>query len=183
MTHHPARRYGCLALVAKGLIWASPALAENTVSSFEKQLAQRSSATAVLQKTCPVMIHAQLLQDPSSPTDPAIIEHLKLLQSPYAPIIRHVRLFCGSSLRSEAWNAYIPERLTPETRHILADGHTPFGRAVGEKNFWRERLPKRTTALPNGFILENQAILHRQSDNQPIALVIERYTGASVSSP
>ncbi len=53
---------------------------------------------------------------------------------------RHVRLFCGDKLLSEADNWYVPGRLTPEMNRLLDETDMPFGRVVHDLDFRRETL-------------------------------------------
>ncbi|MCX5616817.1 hypothetical protein NQF87_07515 [Bombella sp. TMW 2.2559] len=150
-----------------------------TADALAYELAQRDSATATLQQHCPTPITARLLDRQASP---ALQQdaRLALKTSSTARLdIRHVQLLCGTDMRSEAWNLYLPDRLTPQARRTLANGRTPFGRAVGEGNFTRQRLGGRFADLPNGIVLENRAILHRRTDGKGFAYLIERYTDSA----
>lgn len=179
ISNTPFYRLGCsvlLPFLCYGVFGMAPASAHDQGQKLRALLLERDSATASLQSFCKTPIHAVLLHDHSIP-DSALIASLNLSATSDAAItIRHVQLICGSTLLSEAWNAYVPNRLTPIARARLADKHTPFGRAVGSATFWRERLSSRVTGLPAGFILENRALLHRHTDSLPIAAVLERYT-------
>ncbi|AOX19165.1 hypothetical protein A0U90_01410 [Kozakia baliensis] len=156
---------------------------EPSTSDFQKELAAQPSATAVLQAHCDRLrpgttIQAIVLpverEDTISPDIRSI-----LAVGPDEPIgVRHVRLQCGTLLLSEAWNWYVPSRLTPEMVHILTTTHIPFGRAVAALHFRREALQTSSTNLPSGTILRNRAVLRRASDDAPISLVEENYQEA-----
>ncbi len=109
---------------------------------------------------------------------------------------RHVGLFCGDTLLSEADNWYVPDRLTQEMNRLLDETDTPFGRAVRSLDFRRETLsakllwsplPEHWDVSPGpppasdgrieapGRILEHKAIL-RTGSGTPFSLVIETYT-------
>ncbi len=109
---------------------------------------------------------------------------------------RHVRLFCGEKLLSEADNWYVENRLTPEMNRLLDETDTPFGRAVSGLNFRRETisaellwrpLPEHWETSPAiaaspgarfeapSRILEHRAIL-RTGSNVPFSFVVETYT-------
>lgn len=139
-------------------------------------LLKKESATAALQDLCTQPVRAVLIAGTSLP-DQTLINLLNLPTISHTAVsVRHVYLMCGTKRLSEAWNVYVPSRLTEAARHALADQHTPFGHAVGSDFFWRERLNSRLTDLPTGIILENRALLRRKTDHLPIAAVIERYT-------
>ena len=108
---------------------------------------------------------------------------------------RHVRLFCGDKLLSEADNWYVPGRLTPEMNRVLDETDTPFGRAVRDLDFRRETLSAKLLWSPRpdrwemsppypssgsrleapDHILEHRAIL-RANGGTPFSLVVETYT-------
>lgn len=157
--------------------WAHPTPA----ATLAQELSQRASATAVLQQHCPTPITVRLL----GATAPAPLQHTArlALNVPAGTrlSIRHVLLLCEEHTVSEAWNLYLPDRLTPQARRLLTDGHTPFGRAVGEGYFDRQRLGSQMQALPSDTILENHAILRRKADGMPFAYLIERYKRAALA--
>jgi hypothetical protein len=109
---------------------------------------------------------------------------------------RHVRLFCGDKLLSEADNWYVSARLTPEMNRLLDETDTPFGRAVKDLDFKRETLSAKLlwSPLPDAWemspappsasagrleapdhILEHRAIL-RAASGEPFSFVVETYT-------
>jgi hypothetical protein len=112
---------------------------------------------------------------------------------------RHVRLFCGDKLLSEADNWYVPERLTAEMNRLLDETDTPFGRAVSDLHFRRETLgakllwsplpahwemsavpaapEEQARPSPSEGIIAHRALL-RTAGGTPFALVAETYKGA-----
>lgn len=150
-------------------------------AALAHELAQRDSATATLQQHCATPITARLLGRQASP---ALQQdaRLALKATPSEELeIRHVQLSCGPQIWSEAWNLYLPDRLTPQARQTLTSGHTPFGKAIGENHFTRQRLESHFTGLPPGIVLENRAILHRRTDGKGFSYLIERYTDSALS--
>lgn len=159
-----------------------PIMAQPTaIATLTQELNQRDSATAVLQQRCPIPITARLLgaDAPASLHNEA--RHALNAPSDGHLTTRHVLLLCEGTALSEAWNLYLPDRLTPQARTLLADGHTPFGRAVGEGHFYRQRLSRPMGSLPPLIIIENRAILRRKADGKPLAYLIERYNRAALT--
>lgn len=171
------RLFCCLAgYVMAATAQAHEALPGPSATTLAQELAQRDSATAALQQHCATPITAHLL-DRKAPATLQQDARLALNAIPTEKLeIRHVQLLCGGEVWSEAWNLYLPDRLTSQARRTLANGHTPFGKAIGEGNFSRQRLNSRFTDLPPGIMLENRAILHRRTDGRNFAYLIERYT-------
>jgi hypothetical protein len=117
---------------------------------------------------------------------------------------RHVRLFCGDKLLSEADNWYVPSLLTPEMNRLLDETDSPFGRVVRDLDFLRETLsakllwsplPERWDVSPEpslppsasrleapDHILEHRAIL-RASNGVPFSFVVETYTRDLLAFP
>lgn len=148
---------------------------QNDIQNLQKRLASRPSATATLQSFCPSPIHVRNIPiGPSVLPAADILQHLELT-TPSALKLRHVQLLCGEIALSDAWNWYVPERLTAEMNTRLEHSTIPFGRAVQETHFSRTTIS--STAMPpeSGYLLENRAVLRRAGDNAPIALVIEDY--------
>ena len=95
---------------------------------------------------------------------------------------RHVALVCGSTTMSVAHNWYVPGRLTAQMNQVLDTTNTPFGRAVADLDFSRERLESvegPTADCPGDTVLTHRAILRRR-DAKPISTVIECYTPANL---
>ena len=117
---------------------------------------------------------------------------------------RHVRLFCGNKLLSEADNWYVPSRLTAEMNRLLDETDMPFGRVVHDLDFRRETLsakllwsplPERWDVSPEpslppsgsrleapDHILEHRAIL-RANGGTPFSFVVETYTRDVLAFP
>ncbi|WP_245642136.1 hypothetical protein [Neokomagataea thailandica] len=143
--------------------------------NLQERLASRPSATATLQSFCPSPIHVHSVTIGTPPAPAAdIIQRLELTSST-ALKLRHVQLLCGDVPVSDAWNWYVPERLTAEMNTRLEHSTTPFGRAVQDTHFSRTTIS--STAMPEAsvYLLENRAVLRRASDHAPISLVIEDY--------
>ena len=117
---------------------------------------------------------------------------------------RHVQLFCGDKLLSEADNWYVPGRLTGEMNRLLDETDMPFGRVVHDLDFRRETLsakllwsplPERWDVSPEpsltppgsrleapDHILEHRAIL-RANGGTPFSFVVETYTRDVLAFP
>ncbi|GBQ61748.1 hypothetical protein AA103196_0127 [Ameyamaea chiangmaiensis NBRC 103196] len=94
---------------------------------------------------------------------------------------RHVALACGDTVLSEAYNWYVPERLTPAMNHALETTDIPFGRAVHDLAFTRATLSSRVLGAESApSVLENHGLLRRGVDSAPIAYVIETYRDAAL---
>lgn len=176
-------RYRCFwPLVAASLLLPSGAArADDTWDSLTSDLAGRDSATATLQHYCPAPVEARKVTGKQESVTPAeetkirkiLLDDTETRSSEEQDIeMRHIQLVCGDIVFSDAFNFYLPSRLTPEARQKLADGHTPFGRAVGAQNFIRKPLDTEYTSDS----MTNRAVLYRREDNKPFSVVIERYT-------
>lgn len=108
------------------------ALAQN----LNAEILGSHSATDTLEKWC----HKHHLTDSAtvvarvdtSVVKPATAEQRQRLRVSDREEIRHrhVRLFCGDHVLSEADNWYVPARLTDEMNRLLATSDIPFGKAV-----------------------------------------------------
>lgn len=162
--------------------------ASPTLSRFRQSLAAQDSATAALSQWCKAQalasdptIRAELIRD-NATSAPADLGALLAAQS--RPGYRHVRLSCGGKVLSEAHNWFVRERLTPEMNHALDQTDTPFGTVAAPLRFTRERLGEAKGAAfgcPRGTVLSHRARLHTP-DGQPLALVVECYTHANLST-
>ncbi|MCQ9154463.1 hypothetical protein JZX93_02605 [Acidomonas methanolica] len=174
------RPFSFLALLA-------PSACASAISpvTLQTELAAQPSATAVLQHHCdritggdmPIRAWTQSTSD--APTPPDIRASLHL-QDETAISLRHVSLRCGVTILSDAWNWYVPSRLTPAMNAALDSTRTPFGKAVASLHFHRQTVSSETTGLPPGIILRNRAVLLRSIDGEPIALVEENYLRAAL---
>lgn len=157
------------------------------LQQLTRALASRDSATCTLQRLSGAVVRVRILfqglylplvrekEVSALPSDLAA-EQLIRPSAAESLVLRHVSLACGDVTLSEAWNVYVPDRLSCEARARLADEKTPFGTAVKADNFWRERLSSRTTKLPPGTVLEQRALLRTRKNDAPLAYVVERYT-------
>jgi hypothetical protein len=168
--------------------------ADSRVVALQGELASRPSATAVLQARCDARhpsgarrITATLL--PPTDTAAATADIRARLGVGFTEPLRtrHVALACGGEIFSEAFNWYVPSRLTPDMNRTLETTHTPFGRAVASLHFTRETLSSRLLPPQAGVrddarepVLENRGLLRRARDGLPIALVIETYRSAAL---
>ncbi len=148
------------------------------VRAFRARLDSQPSATAALQARCSTPIRVIRL----SVDRPVTEDILTLLQvrETHQVMTRHVRLLCGETVLSDAWNWYVPERLSPAMNTLLEQTDTPFGRVVRQTAFRRQRLETRFPGKASGIVLENRALLLRGADNAPISLVVEDYLPAAI---
>jgi len=172
------------ALAGTGLLagCAGPALLR-----FEAALAANDSATAALEQWCatrgiasPARISASVVD--GGPGDPAGARTLLGVGAGERLGFRHVRLDCGGMVLSEAYNWYVPARLTAEMNATLATTRTPFGKVAAPLEFRRERLASARGAklgCPAGSVVSHQAML-RLPDGRGLALLVECYTRANV---
>lgn len=150
-----------------------------TAAHLNEALRAEPSATRVLQAYCRriapgVAITALAL--PAGNMPPPAPFHERFDIRPDETIrVRHVSLRCGRLALSDAWNWYVPERLTPEMNRTLDTTTTPFGHAVAALRFRREALDSRTRSLPQGILLRNTAMLRRGADDLPFSMVVENY--------
>lgn len=153
------------------------------LDDFERTLAAQDSATAALSQWCAAhglatrpQIVARPVSGPALPP-PADIAGL-LGGEPVA--FRHVRLTCGDAVLSEAFNWYVPARLSAAMNRTLAETDTPFGRVAAPLGFRRERIDAHrgaTGGCPPATILTHRARLVLP-DGRPLALLVECYTQA-----
>ncbi|GAN93929.1 hypothetical protein Gbth_041_025 [Gluconobacter thailandicus F149-1 = NBRC 100600] len=148
------------------------------VRALNDRLERHPSATAVLQEHCGLPIRVVRLPAQEQPSGDILL----LLDVQKADQIRtrHVQLLCGDIPLSDAWNWYVPERLTADMNHVLETTDTPFGKAVADTHFHRQRLESHFPDPATGIVLENRAMLRRASDNAPISLVVEDYLPAAL---
>ena len=180
------------------------------IETLNAELLSRSSATLTLEHWCsghgmaaqPKLV-ARLERGASKVLGESDRERLAV-QDEEQVHYRHVRLFCGDKLLSEADNWYVPSRLTPEMNHLLDETDTPFGRVVRDLDFTRETLsakllwsplperwevaPEPSQPPPGNFIeapdhiLEHRAIL-RTKAGAPFSFVVETYTRDVLAFP
>ncbi|XAO70707.1 MAG: hypothetical protein AAYR33_06445 [Acetobacteraceae bacterium] len=95
---------------------------------------------------------------------------------PGALKLRYVSIRCGGIELSNAWNWYVPSRLTAEMNKVLNMSETPFGLAVKGLAFTRRVEHGFAPAVPPGIIFQQRALLLRGRDHMPFAYVLENYT-------
>ncbi|MEO7248137.1 MAG: hypothetical protein ABIW31_06745 [Novosphingobium sp.] len=165
------------------------AASPNTLAHFEAQLASQDSATVVLQQWCalrhisdPAVIHASDKSSASLNHPPAALRRKLGIGKHDRIVMRHVHLSCGKVMLSEAWNWYVPSRLTAEMNTALAETDIPFGRVAAPLHFSRQPLKTlagRAKNCPRSTISTHSALL-RLPDGKPLALVLECYTAANL---
>jgi len=176
------------------------------VQTLNANLLASRSATITLEKWCtdhkmapePKVI-ARRLHNVEKLPSAETREHLRVGAEEKVQY-RHVELFCGDHVLSEADNWYVPSRLSDEMNHALDTTETSFGRVVqslrpfrqtiGVKILWSPlpqlwelemRRPEMEKQAASGFIaipheiLEHRAILYN-SDHIPFSEVDEKYT-------
>lgn len=181
----------------KGALALTPALAlvgcvtprsGPTLRGFEQALRAQDSATAALGQWCAryhIADPARIVAVPAGGPQPGNLAAIRaaLEVGPNEKIgFRHVLLECGNTVLSDAYNWFVPGRLTPRMNHILETTHTPFGKVVAPLEFRRERLTSEqgaATACPANTILSHRAVL-RLPSGKPISLVSECYTPAAL---
>ena len=154
-----------------------------SLAEFEASLNGQDSATAALRQWCeirrmasPAIIHASRVA-PSFVSPPRDLRRRLEVQRGEEIAFRHVRLSCAGTVLSEAYNWYVPGRLTPEMNARLAATDTPFGAVAAPLHFHRERLRASRTArgpCPGPTILTHRARLVLP-DGRPLAMLVECY--------
>lgn len=160
-----------------------------TLGRFRQTLAAHESATLALEQWCaaqgfanPAHVEARQQADGASrPATPAIRAALGIGGD--EPVrVRHVALACGGRVLSDAWNWYVPARLTPAMNQALDTTRTPFGKVVAPVGLHRLPLPPGSpdpAPCPAGTIHHVTAVLHRD-DGAAYSLVSECYTRANI---
>lgn len=162
---------------------ANPELAQ-----FEQALATHDSATKALGEWCkargiadPATIVAQRVAGDALPLPKADAELLVAQDEPVG--FRHVRLVCGTSVLSEAYNWYVPSRLTAEMNAALNSSDVPFGKVAASLQFTRQRLSSRrgrAAGCPKGTVLSQRGLL-LLPDGRPLALLLECYRAEALA--
>ena len=163
--------------------------AQPTLEAFEATLRRHDSATLALEEWCaargiadPARITAQSVNATSNDPPQSMRDHLDLERGETFAM-RNVRLACGQTVLSVAWNWYVPSRLTPEMNEALRYGNTPFGKVVAPLQFRRKPLKTvygRAENCPAGTISTHRAMLVLP-DGRPLAYLIECYTAANLT--
>lgn len=163
-----------------------------TLAAFEHALAAQPSATRALAEWCelrhispqaPADISAQLVPGPAMPL-PRGARRLLGIGADEPLGFRHVRLSCGATVLSEAYNWYVPARLTAAMNQALESTRTPFGKVAAPLNFTRTALASHrgpAPGCPPETILANRGLL-RLPDGRGLALVLECYTRANLTA-
>lgn len=159
-----------------------------TLDAFEQALAAQPSATAALGGWCALhrlaaepAIRATIVSGRTNDPPDDLRRTLGLKDDDRLGY-RHVRLYCGTRLLSEAHNWYAPARLSAAMNKQLDNTDTPFGQVAAPLGFSRERLGSQRGAADRcapGTILSHRARLVLP-DGQPLALVVECYTRANL---
>lgn len=163
--------------------------ASASLADFAATLNAQDSATAALQQWCEMRRLA----------DPPVIRAMRVAGGPTARptrlgrqldlragetvAFRHVRLSCGGTVLSEAYNWYVPARLSDAMNAALAATDRPFGTVAAPLGFRRERLVHSAQArrlCPRGTILAHRARLVLP-DGRPLAMLVECYTPANIA--
>ncbi len=179
-------------LVAALALMATPAtpavISPPTLEAFEAVLRRHDSATLALEEWCaqrgmadPARITAQTLSATSDDPPAKMPERLALGEGETFAM-RNVRLSCGGTVLSVAWNWYVPARLTPEINEALRSTDVPFGKVVAALNFRRRSLSRvagPAENCPADTISTHQAML-MLPDGRPLAYLVECYTAANL---
>lgn len=160
------------------------------LDQFEAVLRRHDSATLALEEWCALrgiadsaQIRAHTLNTTSSDAPPSLRRQLQL-QDGESFALRNVRLSCGETVLSVAWNWYVPSRLTPDMNEALNRSDTPFGRIVAPLRFRRQPLESvrgQAENCPVETISTHRAMLVLP-DGRPLAYLIECYTAANLAT-
>ncbi len=158
-----------------------------SLADFEAVLNAQDSATAALRQWCelrhiaaPSEIRAARVGGGMA-SPPADLRRRLKLRRDETFAFRHVRLTCGETVLSEAYNWYVPSRLTPAMNAALAASDTPFGTVAGPLRFRRQRLGSERALCPAASITAHRARLIL-TDGKPLALLVECYTPANLTA-
>lgn len=168
-----------------GTVISSP----STLDEFEAVLRRHDSATQALEEWCAARgiapsarITARNISATSNDPPRDIRRQLELgPDETFA--MRHVRLSCGQTVLSVAWNWYVPSRLPPQMNDALRTSDIPFGKVAAPLGFRRKPLETvRGPAenCPEGTISTHRAMLILP-DGRPLAYLIECYTAANLA--
>ncbi|MCT2399760.1 hypothetical protein [Novosphingobium mangrovi (ex Huang et al. 2023)] len=163
--------------------------AQPTLDAFEAVLRRHDSATLALEEWCaargvadPARITAHSAGEPGAEPPGGVRRQLGL--EPDEPLaMRNVRLACGQTVLSVAWNWYVPSRLTVGMNEMLRDSDVPFGKVVAPLRFRRQQLEVvrgQAENCPEGTISTHRAML-LLPDGRPLAYLIECYTAANLA--
>jgi chorismate-pyruvate lyase len=134
---------------------------------------EHPTATATLQKRCPVPIRAEVDRKADKPAGSQVRSDLGV--GPGEKLVyRLVRLKCGDVVYSRAENWYRPDQLTPDMNRALLSGETPFGVVVRPLAPTRRTLATEFPSEP-GAVLRHRALV-LSGEGRPLAEVVETYT-------
>jgi len=174
--------------------------AQAILETLNASLLSHDSATLTLERWCGLHrlaaegeVHAEVVRAEQRPADDRVRNDLGVGAD--EPVrYRHVRLWCGDKLLSEADNWYLPRALTVGMNEELEQSDTPFGRVVKPLGFRRRTLSAELLwhPLPEGWemaplppdregtvavppeILRHRAIL-TAANGAPFSEVVETY--------
>lgn len=175
---------GALALLVTSMI-ANPSAP--TLQEFEAVLARHDSATVALEEWCdarrlakPATVTATLMPPTTQQTPAALAD----VFGKEALSLRHVRLSCGGTVLSIAWNWYASALLTPQMNAALAQGNVPFGKVIAPLGFRRVALS--ITAGPANNCPADTISTHQAKlvlpDGRALAYLVECYTAANLAA-
>jgi chorismate-pyruvate lyase len=156
------------------------ALSATDTARFRAEIAQASSATAVLQSRCATHPITAIRADSRAKALPRSIKARLGISDNQQVRYRHVRLMCGPTLYSDADNWYVPSRLTPAMNYALDTSETPFGKVIAPLNARRSII--RTRTRRHSPFLRVTAVLTSES-GAPLSGVVERYQAAVLTPP
>ncbi|MCJ2187867.1 hypothetical protein [Novosphingobium beihaiensis] len=175
-------------LIAAAAAVTASSASPPTLEDFEAALRRHDSATLALEEWCaahdiadPARITAHSISAASNDPPKSVRGRLRLKRGETFAM-RNVRLACGQTVLSVAWNWYVPSRLTPEMNAALRNSDTPFGKVVAPLNFRRQPLETvrgRAENCPADTISTHRAMLVLP-DGRPLAYLIECYTAANL---
>ncbi|MBN8830710.1 MAG: hypothetical protein J0G94_08810 [Sphingomonadales bacterium] len=145
----------------------------SAVAHLDAELRASNSATATLQKRCPVPIRAEVDRAAEKSAGPEVRADLAAGQD-VKLVYRLVRLKCGSTVYSRAENWYRPDLLTPEMNRALLTGETPFGVVVRPLAPFRKTLASEHPTEPDAVLRHRAIVL--SGEGVPLAEVVETYT-------
>jgi chorismate-pyruvate lyase len=188
---------GCAAPTQRAYVWRVEALA--LLQTLNADLLSHDSATSTLENWCaehrladPPRLIARRVRDAIKPIPDDLRARLSVdAGEPIA--YRHVQLVCGEQVLSEAYNWYVPSRLTVEMNQQLDTTDEPFGKVVRPLGFQRRTSSVELlwSPLPKGWELQAgkatqesmqipRAVLHHDavlytSAQVPFSAVAETY--------
>lgn len=140
------------------------------IEALVAELTGGSLVTEVLERRAGGSIRAEVVDGCPAPTPDTLA---RLSVAPDALVAcRSVRLLRGDRLLSEAYNWFVPSRLTPAMQATLTNSDRPFGAVIAALSPRREALA--CDHLVGDPVLAIRALV-RSGDGHPLAEVYERY--------